>query len=291
MHPSITVETKFLFLVRKNNLLRFCLGAFFLSTNAWAQYSWLPVKRPYQPPALSKEDSPLRPPYVSPGESSWAEDLFTEKLIADFYRRYEELFGAVESLRLIRSFPVDYYQYTVDSLTFREEVVEENVRMIRLGEYIFLKTLEHQLDYYLRSQPHTKEIYNAKERLTNVDMGIGPRGKAKLKYSISGNYLEAQYTFETFLISYRSIFHKLDENLFQVANRFWLLDYSWSQVYFFRLIYYVEESSYSLILRRHHGAGFTTSLTLNRNRSLPNTSETEDSFLLGVAFYLFPKLN
>ncbi|MCB0357229.1 MAG: hypothetical protein KDD40_09490, partial [Bdellovibrionales bacterium] len=247
----------------------------------------MPVQRPYQP--FYEQPQTLKPPYVSPGEPKWTRTLFTDKLIADFYRKYEEEIGAFESSRLIRSFPDFYDQYTLDNLTFRQELIEQNKRMLNLGEYITLKTFEYHLDQYLKSHPSTKKAYEVKIKYTNADIKLGQnRGDLKFKYSLSGNYLESRYEWEELFLSYKIEFKKLSDGLFQQAEGIWLLDYKFSHLLALRVLYFALENGYNIILRRTHFNKVTISLTYSGNREVPDTLERDNRIMLGAVFYLPP---
>lgn len=230
----------------------------------------------------------LRPPYVSPGEPDWKNSLFTEKLIADFYRKYEEEIGSLESGRLIRSFPNLYDHHMTDNLTFRRELIEQNKSMLKVGEYISLKSAEYHLDHYLRSHPRTQKAYEIKVKYTSANLDVGEKGKFKTNYSLSGNYLESQYIYDEKLISYKIEFKKINEGLFQQAEGVLLVDYPLPARLAMRILYFALERGYSVILRRAQFDNLTISITYNGDRKIPDSLETENSILLGAVFFLPP---
>lgn len=289
MHLSTTEEIKFLFLVRVSKCWILSCITFF-SLGAESKYNFKP-DYPFQKPAKVQEEPYIRPPYVAPGKPSWAEDVFTDKLIADFHRRYEELYGAFESFRLIRSYPMDQYMLIVDNLTLRDEMIRESEVMGRIGEYIFLKAGEYQIDSYLRSDPKTKGIYKAKEKFTNGSLNLASKVSIKTKYSISGNYLEASTTIHDMFYSYRMVLKKWTDGFLQPSEQIFLMDYNLNKRNTLRALYYIENSGFSITIRRKFKEQVTTSVTFNKDRRLPVENIIEDSLMLGLAFYEAPSLS
>lgn len=262
-----------------------------LSLPSYAGLNFLPVHRPYLP-SLEKQQQQhfLTPPYVSPGELNWTTILFADKLIADFYRKYEEEIGNLESTRLIRSFPEFYDHSILDSLSFRQELIEQSKSMLRVGEYITLKISEFHLDNYLKRNPRTKKVYEYKVKYTSANVDLGKKSFLKFNYSISGNYLEFRYTHEDLLISYKMEFKRLNEGFFQQAESIFLMDYLMPAKLALRILYFALERGYSVIVRRAVYDNLTLSLTYNGDREIPDSLETENSILLGAVFYLPPSL-
>jgi hypothetical protein len=263
---------------------------FFVSQIVEAKFNFKPEPHflKSSKPSEESSDSNLKPPFVSPGKPNWAVEVFSDKLIADFHRRYEELYGAFESFRLVRSYPVDQNMFVVDNLTLRDEMIRESEVMVRIGEYIVLKATEYQIDQYLRSDPKTKDIYKAKERFTNGNLKVVPQFNIKTKYSISGNYLEASSNFQDSFYSYRMVLSKWSDGFLKSSEQIFLWDYKLSKVSSMRALYYIEDTGYSVTLRRKMKEQVTTSITYNNDRRLPAEGVTEDSLMLGLAFYEAP---
>lgn len=260
-----------------------------LSNFSEASIYYLPVQRPYSP---QEEPKVLRPPYVSPGEPVWTESLFTDKLIADFYRKYEEEIGVLESTRLVRTPPDLYDQYTIaDSFTFRKELIEQNESFFNFGEYITLKTFEFHVDEYLRSHPNTKKAYEVKLKYTNADFKLGKnKGDFKFKYSVSGNFLESQYLLDDLLMSYKLELKKHTEGFLQQSESKILVDYVLPRRIILRILYFVLEKGYSVILRKSYMSSMTISLSYNGERIVPDTTERDNRIMIGAVFYLPPSL-
>lgn len=267
----------------------YILSILLIGFSTQAAYDFLPVHRPYSP-SIEKQQQQhlLRPPYVSPGEPDWENTLFTKKLIADFYRKYEEEIGSLESGRLIRSFPNLYNYPMIDSLTFRRELIEQNNSMLKVGEYISLKTTEFHLDQYLRSHPRTQKAYEIKVKYTSANLDMGKKGKFKTNYSISGNYLELQYLYDENIISYKVEYKKINEGFFQQAEGILLVDYFLPARLALRILYFALEKGYSVIFRRAQFDNLTISLTYNGDRQIPDSIQKENSILLGAVFFLPP---
>lgn len=246
---------------------------------------FLPLNRPYQYQE-NNDQNDLIPPYVSPRGPIWSDKLFTEKLVADFYRKYEEKFGALESSRIIKSTPNLNDQYMVEALIFREEALEENEAMISLGEYITLKAAEYHLDTYLRKDPKTKKVYDLKVKYTNANIKVNKNADLKFKYSLSGNYFETLYSYKNILLSYKMELKKLTEGIFKPSQDFFLIDYNVFKKYFVRYIFYVKDEGGAITFRHVHNKEVTTSLSYNYYRKIEDINEREYSLMVGLVLYL-----
>lgn len=88
---------------------------------------------------------------------------------------------------------------------YNRRVIEESARRREFADYMVKKLLEFHVDNFVKSDPVMRPIYEAKEKLQNVEVKVNKSIKLNLKYSLAGNifdfelenpyFVEAKVTF------------------------------------------------------------------------------------------------
>lgn len=129
------------------------------------------------------------PPPVSHG--IWAgRPLVNDKLTREFQTQYELKFGHTEAERnLSTSNRFAFYEYPGGQM---ETIEAHTARQRQFGEYMFRRLVEYHLDEYAKSNPEVRPIYELKDRISNVNVQVKKGYRLRLRYSYSGNYVDAR---------------------------------------------------------------------------------------------------
>lgn len=105
--------------------------------------------------------------------------IFNPQLTLEFKTRYRELFGYIDTTGL---------NATANYRTVEAEKINRTRRVY--GEYMMRRLGEYHVDNYFKSQPAMREVYELKERLSNVQVQVGPSYKMDVHYSFADNSAE-----------------------------------------------------------------------------------------------------
>lgn len=222
------------------------------------------------------------PPRPKP-KAVWTDKIFTEKIITEFYRKYEEKFGAFETLRLTRDFPKVEDQYVIDSISYQEKNISETEKVNAVGEYTVLRIVEYHFDNYFKNTPEVKKIYETKYFLTNAEVKINKKSSVKIKYLLSDNSLQSSYKLGSLFISYKMEFKSLNHGLFSKSEEL---------LYFAKNIttqlnihghYKLVEQSYLLVLQKPISKTIAASISYSGNSLIQNGQLRESRILFGIS--------
>lgn len=153
------------------------------------------LKRDYRPHSgylssiTSERDQTIHPVVVftppPPQGPRLFERIFNEKLNREFVERYNEKFGRTEQLRVFNS--PNRLTYYDDPFGFRGTAEENNEAHRKFGEFMLRRLSEYHLETYAKNEPNIRPVWNAKERISQVNLRIGDRITFHGKYSISAN--------------------------------------------------------------------------------------------------------
>lgn len=130
--------------------------------------------------------------YLSPPQGEISVDyrsvIFNAQLTAEFKQRYREQFGYID----VEGMAFAANRFTrFDENRGRSQSVDELQRRRRaFAEYMMRRLAEFHVDNYFKSQPSMREVYELKERLSNVQVQVGPSFKMDVHYSFSDNSAE-----------------------------------------------------------------------------------------------------
>ena len=111
------------------------------------------------------------------------EQIFDEKITKDFRERYEQKFGRTEAERVYNS--PNRYTYYNDLYTFKGSPQEESVEKRAYAEYMVKKLAEYHVEKYMKSDPKTKSVWEAKERISQMNVKTKSFG-FKARYDVIG---------------------------------------------------------------------------------------------------------
>lgn len=188
--------------------------------------------RLYPEPVKHHASSPtdLRIP-PRPEDPPMVEDFYNEQLMAELRDRYQERFGPMELTYISPDIPgIDVIQINSFHASERDTVVARNAQLQRYGEFVVRRLAEFRLDTSLRRNPRSKDIYKAKEQLTDQKLNAGSFGQLRGRYVISGNYLEVRFRspyFEVWVVRELHDGLRFEDNSWIYSGRMKLLDEWW----------------------------------------------------------------
>lgn len=127
----------------------------------------------------------IQPP--PPEGPTLRERIFNDKLSREFRERYEEKFGRTEVERVYNS--PNKFTYYDDLYGFKGTPQEVSDERRRFGEFMMRRLMEHHIDNYAKSDPKARVVWEAKERLSNVQLQVS-EFRFDVAYSISGNTMD-----------------------------------------------------------------------------------------------------
>ena len=131
--------------------------------------------------AMIEAPTPLGPPLK--------DQIFDEKLTKDFKERYEQKFGRTEAERVYNS--PNRFTYYTDLYTFRGSPEEEDIEKRAYANYMVKKLAEYHVEKYMKSDPKTKSVWEAKERISQANVGSGSF-KVKARYDLVGGKADVE---------------------------------------------------------------------------------------------------
>jgi hypothetical protein len=118
------------------------------------------------------------------GDKPLAEVIFDEKLSREFQQQYANKFGTTQAEQVINS-PGRYDAYTYN--TGRNATLQDYRRDQRkFGEYMARRLLEYHVDQYAKRDKGFRQVYEIKDRVSNVEVKSKNGWNVKWKYNISG---------------------------------------------------------------------------------------------------------
>jgi len=128
-----------------------------------------------------------RPP---PGAPPIAEVIFNEKLSREFQQQYEYKFGVTQAEQVINS-PGRNDQYTYN--TGRNATLKQYRRdQQKFGEYMARRLLEFHVDNYAKRDRSFRQVYEIKDKVSNVEVKSKTGYSVKWKYNIAGPTMDFQ---------------------------------------------------------------------------------------------------
>jgi hypothetical protein len=128
----------------------------------------------------------LIPPYRE-STADYRGKVFNHQLTTEFRAKYVEKFGYIDANSLNYS-ANKFTQFDENRPVSGVETLNRDRRAY--GEYMMRRLGEWHLDNFVKSEPSVRPLYEAKERLSNVQVEVGKQTKAKMSYSVSDNSAE-----------------------------------------------------------------------------------------------------
>lgn len=114
--------------------------------------------------------------------------IFSPELTQEFQLRYREQFGYIDTEGL--NFAASRFTQFEENRG-RSVLVETRLRSRRaFGEYMMRRLGEWHVDNYFKSEPSMRQVYELKERLSSMQVEVGPSTQLEMRYSFADNSAE-----------------------------------------------------------------------------------------------------
>ncbi|MCC6277503.1 MAG: hypothetical protein IT289_06285 [Oligoflexia bacterium] len=115
--------------------------------------------------------------------------VFNPELSAEFAFRYKQEFGkteAEENYFLVNR--LGYYQSPTSLMS-----TQEDARRRDFANYMLKRLAEYHTENILKHDPKFKHVYELKQRISNLNVNVGPQTRLQMQYSFVGNFLDASF--------------------------------------------------------------------------------------------------
>lgn len=148
--------------------------------------------------------------------------IFTEPLSKEFQQKYREKFGQLDTESIVYQNPrISNYETGRKYFATQEK---ENAERRQYAEYVTKRLAEWHVDNYFKTEPNMRPVYEAKEKLSNIQVEVAQDVRLDLKYSLAGNTLDILVVNPFFLESKLAV--EMDPKSFGPGNvqetRLWL---------------------------------------------------------------------
>lgn len=162
----------------------------FLTSFAWANPQKLPSG--YTQDVKQEKSEAYIEIYLVTGQNhswqtNWQKVIFTDELSREFSNRYREKFGEIDTESIV------YQENNFQLLEFGRpstKTEEDNALRREYAEYMMKRLSEFHVDNYFKTQPQMRHVYEAKEKLKNVQVQVTQETKINAQYSLAGNQLD-----------------------------------------------------------------------------------------------------
>jgi hypothetical protein len=128
----------------------------------------------------------LAPPKIYQGPR--LEQRIFSPLSKEFQTKYSETFGAIDAGSL--SFQTSQGLFLEDLRLVDTELEEETRRRRAFAEYMMKRLIEYHVDNYFKTEPTMRPVYEAKEKISNVQVQVSKEVRMNIRYDFSGNTLD-----------------------------------------------------------------------------------------------------
>lgn len=127
----------------------------------------------------------VQPP---PQERPLSEYIFNAELSREFRTTYRDRFGQLdtESIAYQRT---DFSRLEANKAHVRD-IEAHNAARRAYAEYMMKRLAEWHVDNYVKSEPAMRPVYEAKEKLKNVEVKVNQETKLRMQYSLAGNTMD-----------------------------------------------------------------------------------------------------
>lgn len=131
--------------------------------------------------------------YIEPPQGykkSYMDDIFNAQLTGEIRNRYYDKYGQVIDRM--------HYHRVQNNMVDRNEaqlsksVEEEQEDLQGFGEYIVKRVSEFHVENLFKNDPKLRPVWEAKEKISKVEVKVGPNYQLKLNYSFVGNFLSTK---------------------------------------------------------------------------------------------------
>lgn len=207
------------------------------------------------------------------------QQIFNKKLSKEFQDEYEYRFGKTSIEQTINS-PGrndEYQYYTGETVNIQEYQKYQR----DFGEYMGRRLVEYHVDNWAKSDPSFKAVYEAKQRLSNLNVKVKNGYQMKWKYNFAGNYmdvkLENPYKIEAKIDLYMgggSLFDEQTYTLGVPVTRTWTVS-SYYKTY---------DGLFQLVGSKRLGPHMSATITGSTDSSDRGPTVKQDLFLVGLSW-------
>ncbi|MFN7453217.1 MAG: hypothetical protein ACK5RO_01020 [Pseudobdellovibrionaceae bacterium] len=109
-------------------------------------------------------------------------------LTSEFKLKYREVFGQVDAESI--SYQPANFGMLDNFKGYNSAAEEENKKRKTFAEYMTKRLFEHHVDNYFKNDPTMRPVYEAKEKLSNINVQVNQSFKFNFRYKLSGNTLD-----------------------------------------------------------------------------------------------------
>lgn len=172
--------------------LLFLAIAVFMGHNSQAGTSATGLRQGYTQDVESERNQEYYEIYLIPPYRETTADyrgvVFNTQLTTEFRQRYVEKFGYIDTASL--NYSANRFTQLDENRGAIQSVETVNRERRLYGEYLMRRLGEWHLDNFVKSEPSVRPLYEAKERLSNVQVEMGKQTRMKMSYSFSDNSAE-----------------------------------------------------------------------------------------------------
>jgi hypothetical protein len=203
--------------------------------------------------------------------------IFNEQLTREFTDRYHEKFGYTEQQRAYLA--PNQHTYYNDQFSFRGTAEQTDEEKRKFAEFMLRRLTEFHVENYMKSDPKTRAVWEAKEKLSNVKMKVGNNIRITGKYSISGNNMDL--IVKNPWVDSKVVLHmkgaKVDETVLSLSRPI-TKTLSAESHYKFR------DGIVTLVGSKALSPGLSTTLTTSTYTNHAGTSPRESVYLAGLSY-------
>ena len=111
--------------------------------------------------------------------------IFNETLSREFTDRYHAKFGYTEQQRAYNA-PNQHTYYT-DQFGYEGTAEQTDAEKRKFAEFMMRRLAEFHVENYAKNDPKVRPVWQAKERISNLNASVGKNIRLSGKYSIAGN--------------------------------------------------------------------------------------------------------
>lgn len=123
-----------------------------------------------------------------PKQKAWHEAIFNQKLTKEFRDEYRERFGEMDTESII--YQKNNFNMLDKNGALTVSAETENSARRDFAEYMLKRLVEFHVDNYFKNDPTMRPIYEAKQKLSNVEVKVGNQVKMNIRYELAGNTLD-----------------------------------------------------------------------------------------------------
>lgn len=130
----------------------------------------------------------LASPAVNTNTTDIRGKIFNPQLTNEFRARYVERFGYIDNSSL--NFAAERFNKLPEESGPYSDIRRQNEERKLYAEYVLKRLAEWHTDNYFKSDPKLQPLYEAKERLSNVQVAVNENTYVKATYGLADNSAE-----------------------------------------------------------------------------------------------------